>query len=66
MVNGTLNASGNNSYPILIIKGQISFTPFSAAWNETEGTGCLVTNCDSKFLLDAFVSEYSVKISIVL
>ena len=63
MVNGTLNASGNNSYPILINQGQISFTPFSAAWNETAGTGCLVTNAILNSSSTPLYLSNSVKIS---
>ena len=45
-VNGTLNARGNNFMmdPIYINGGKITFTEFSADWNESSNTGCILEN----------------------
>lgn len=44
MVNGTLGASGNSVNQISFNGGQITFTKYSVAWNESNGSGCLIEN----------------------
>jgi hypothetical protein len=44
MVNGTLQAIGNSSNPITFNGGQITFTQYSASWDEQTGSGCLIEN----------------------
>lgn len=48
-VNGTLNAVGDSSDPIVFNAdlnsgAQITFSKFSAVWNETTSTGCIIEN----------------------
>ena len=42
MVNGTLYARGNYTNPIYVNSGEITFTEFSAGWNESSSSGCIV------------------------
>lgn len=57
MVNGTLQAVGDNSNPVTFIENQnnyyypsssstseITFTPFCSGWNNTTSTGCTIQN----------------------
>jgi hypothetical protein len=48
MVNGTLQAIGNSANPITFKAntngGYIIFNPFSAGWNDSTSTGCILEN----------------------
>jgi hypothetical protein len=44
MVNGTLCARGISAEPIAINGGELTFTQFSADWNESTATGCIIEN----------------------
>jgi len=44
MVNGTLQALGNQTTPITFNDGQIIFTQYSVDWNESMNTGCIIQN----------------------
>ncbi|MBT0159944.1 hypothetical protein G4O51_08160 [Candidatus Bathyarchaeota archaeon A05DMB-2] len=62
MVNGTLRARGTSSNKITFNgAGSISFTGFSADWNEQTNSGCIVEN--AIFRTTSVSSDSSVKIS---
>jgi hypothetical protein len=44
MVNGTLCARGISAEQIAINGGELTFTQFSADWNESTATGCIIEN----------------------
>jgi hypothetical protein len=44
MVNGTLQALGNETNPVTFDGGQITFTQYSTDWNGSTSTGCIIQN----------------------
>jgi hypothetical protein len=59
MVNGTLHAIGDKDNKIVFSSGQITFTQFSTAWNESNSKGCIIEN---SFINSALTIMNSVKI----
>ncbi len=52
MVNGTLQAAGDDANPIYFNSGQITFTEFSTDWNESASTGSIIENA----ILDSIIT----------
>jgi parallel beta-helix repeat protein len=61
LVNGTLAAKGTANNPVHFNGGSITFSGFSAGWNEQTNTGCIVEN--AIFSSTSVSSDTSAKIS---
>jgi hypothetical protein len=59
MVNGTLQAIGDDTDPVTFNEGEITFTKYSSNWVESSGTGCIIQNA---IINSALTAEITIKI----